>query len=56
VYFGRLNYTDSLMNMKKALERLQDDPVAKVGEGSVQQWPADFVQFVESVGNYPPGE
>ena len=45
VYFGGINYTLSLMKMDSVFQALQDNPAAQIGEGSVQQWPRDFIQF-----------
>ncbi len=55
VYFGRINYTESLVSMDDVLQRLQNDTVAQMAPGSVQQWPGQFITFVESQPDEPDG-
>ena len=55
VYFGGINYTESLLRMNETMKSLQENKKAQMGEGSVQQWPAEFVTFVQGEVTAPSG-
>jgi hypothetical protein len=52
VYFGSINYANSLMSMSEMFDELQNDPQTQIA--SIQQWPKDFMQFVNRTGGHQP--
>ena len=53
IYFGRINYTESLDKMEKVVGKLLSDPVAQIG--SIEQWPQQFILSVKEIGDHPEG-